>query len=354
MVSLSVFSLIVKFIILCRFPLTSSIADITRVRYDSTVLDVFRTLERTSVKLIKIREDLVFLSQCRDADLFPKFLRFKLPNSKLSRSSDIIRFRRRLLAKEITNKERSLIRLEERVAELHRQLKSMVKYIDYIHYQQVVETTCKKELESFKKVHTNKLLGLRSEAKTTNALLDPDSVITNLSSYQLSDIEKMALARGLSYTLPPAKLKKGSYLANFELLFDRLKSQTFLGSNDDKLYFKNQLRDCAFTSLYNFNHVRKSLSGLPPEEMRALKSLSKNDSIVVMKPDKGTGVIILDLTDYINKVEQIVSDHTKFKVHKSQDLYETSNIYNTGVELKKIGHHNINNSKTVLLKSVIS
>ena len=132
MVSLSVISLIVKFIILCRFPLTSSIADITRVRYDSTVLDVFRTLERTSVKLIKIREDLVFLSQCRDADLFPKFLRFKLPNSKLSRSSDIIRFRRRLLAKEITNKERSLIRLEERVAELHRQLKSMVKYIDYI------------------------------------------------------------------------------------------------------------------------------------------------------------------------------------------------------------------------------
>ena len=90
----------------------------------------------------------------------------------------------------------------------------------------------------------------------------------------------MALARGLSYTLPPAKLKKGSYLANFELLFDRLKSQKFLGNSDDKLYFKNQLRDCAFTSLYNFNHVRKSLSGLPPEEMRALKSLSKNDSIV--------------------------------------------------------------------------
>ena len=53
-------------------------------------------------------------------------------------------------------------------------------------------------------------------------------------------------------------------------------------------------------------------------------SFSKNDSIVVMKPDKGTGVIILDLTDYINKVEQIVSDHTKFKVHKSQDLYKIS------------------------------
>ena len=154
----------------------------------------------------------------------------------------------------------------------------------------------------------------------------------------------MTLARGLNYTLPPAKLKKGSYLANFEVLFDRLKGQLFLGSNDDKLHFKNQLRDYAFSSLYNFKLVRKILCNIPPEEMKALKSLAPNKGVVFMKPDKGTGVVILNMSDYINKVERIVSDQSKFMVHKNQDLYKISRSIETKVRnylcehVKKPGH----------------
>ena len=94
---------------------------------------------------------------------------------------------------------------------------------------------------------------------------------------------------GLQFTLPLLELKKRNYLANFEMLFSRLGEACFLGSNDDKLYFKNKLRDYAFSSLYNFNSIRKHLSNI--------KSLSKNKDIVVMKPDKGTGIAILNTTD---------------------------------------------------------
>ena len=106
------------------------------------------------------------------------------------------------------------------------------------------------------------------------------------------------------------------------MLFSRLGEACFLGSNDDKLYFKNKLRHYAFSSLYNFNSIRKHLSNIPLEELRALKSLSKNKDIVVLKPDKGTGIVIL--MDYVNKMEQIILDETKFRLHKNQDLYSIS------------------------------
>ena len=43
-----------------------------------------------------------------------------------------------------------------------------------------------------------------------------------------------------------------------------------------------------------------------------------------MKPDKGTGIVILDRADYISKMDEITSDTTKFKLAKSQNIYGIS------------------------------
>ena len=90
---------------------------------------------------------------------------------------------------------------------------------------------------------------------------------------------------------------------------------TFFGNNEDRLYFKNKLRDVAFSSMYNLSSSCHKLLNLPKEELRALKELSKNRDIVILKPDKGTGVVILNTEDYVNKAQQIVLDETKFSQH---------------------------------------
>ena len=41
-----------------------------------------------------------------------------------------------------------------------------------------------------------------------------------------------------------------------------------------------------------------------------LKDLSKNNDIVIMKPDKGVGVVILNSIDYKWKMYDILSDMT--------------------------------------------
>ena len=46
---------------------------------------------------------------------------------------------------------------------------------------------------------------------------------------------------------------------------------------------------------------------------RVLRNLRKNKDIVIMKPDKGNGVVILDRKLYNNAIEEIISDSSKFE-----------------------------------------
>jgi hypothetical protein len=44
----------------------------------------------------------------------------------------------------------------------------------------------------------------------------------------------------------------------------------------------------------------------------AFKLLKSNENIVITKPDKGSGIVVLDRSDYITKMDDVLSDHTKF------------------------------------------
>ena len=46
---------------------------------------------------------------------------------------------------------------------------------------------------------------------------------------------------------------------------------------------------------------------------RRLSNLRKNKDIVITKPDKGNGVVILDRKLYHNAIEEIISDTSKFE-----------------------------------------
>ena len=58
--------------------------------------------------------------------------------------------------------------------------------------------------------------------------------------------------------------------------------------------------------------------------MDALRLLSKNKDIIITKPDKGFGIVILNRTDYIENVEAILSYTNKFKLSPNTDVYEIS------------------------------
>ena len=44
-----------------------------------------------------------------------------------------------------------------------------------------------------------------------------------------------------------------------------------------------------------------------------MKKLKKNKDIIILRPDKGNGVVVLDKLAYNNAISDLLSDDTKFK-----------------------------------------
>jgi len=122
---------------------------------------------------------------------------------------------------------------------------------------------------------------------TEDGELEPDKVLFNLSSRVLTEVEKRVLSKGLKFVLPRKKLSFEKHLLTFEKFYRSI-SKFSMCSNDiiDSQIFKNTLREIAFKSFKDFKkNVSRNFSC--EEELAALENLSKDDSIIIARPDKG-------------------------------------------------------------------
>ena len=152
-----------------------------------------------------------------------------------------------------------------------------------------------------------KVKKLQSHDKTINFLKEKRfgkrGVITkniqNLSSHRLSETEAFVLSHGLKFSIPPHPIKREELFSEFESLAGQLKHHEPTSKEEQqRLYAK----------LYDSAHA---YSGIPIDDgdfrMRkectlAYRSITANDSLVVTKPDKGSGVVLLDKADYTAKM----------------------------------------------------
>ena len=84
-------------------------------------------------------------------------------------------------------------------------------------------------------------------------------------------------------------------------------------------FIKTKLKSIALSSFYGYD-IRHMPLNISKAELSALNNLSRNKNIVVMRPDKGNGVVILNRDDYINKVLSILDDPSKFCTLESDVL----------------------------------
>ena len=78
--------------------------------------------------------------------------------------------------------------------------------------------------------------------------------------------------------------------------------------NPRKSQIKAHLSYLANSYFYNYKPSSRIL-----RQHRVLRNLRKNKDIVITKPDKGNGVVILDQTRCNNPTEEIIPDTSKFK-----------------------------------------
>ena len=222
-----VMTIVFLFITRIRFPANRSIVT---SRYERDSLQTMRKFEKANFKRRKLELDLDFLNKCYEQKLTPTFVRFRLPNRNLRQSPAYQRCQMDLLRQEIQDKEGKLHQATRLENNLKRQIRLRVSIIDFAH------------ISSFMLVHNDKLLNkvqlsqerklLKLGFKSLDEGHNPDQVIFNFSSHELTDAEKRLLSKGLSFSIPPKNLNYGDALLPFELLFGPMeKAENISGDN---------------------------------------------------------------------------------------------------------------------------
>ena len=117
------------------------------------------------------------------------------------------------------------------------------------------------------------------------------------------------LSLGPKFCFPSRKTKQLDLEIQFESLFDQLSDLT-PSSHSKVEHFKTTLVNSCYQYL---NHKLNVSQIITKDHKEALDNLRKNQDILICKPDKGTGIVLLDKDDYVTKMNTILNDETKFR-----------------------------------------
>ena len=210
-------ALVILFLLKLRFPRGTQLSTVITRRYGRQGLQLFRRLDKTSIKLKKNEADLKFLKTCKSYEILPKFLYFKLYRRNLLSSKLYRKWQFKLLTIEINHKTKIIKNLEKEKDKLDTELHNSVRFLDYYYFKSFIFKNVCRNNNRTSEIHQKKLKSLG----ITNSLdsLDPNKAIFNHSSRKLSPKEEGLLAYGLNFKLPHFHINFYKHFLSFENLY---------------------------------------------------------------------------------------------------------------------------------------
>lgn len=272
--------------------------------------DVFNYIS-TEKKKEKANLDLKFLLTCKTYNIFPKFLRFKLYKKSLHNRAFYRSWQNQLLDEEIKFKKRRVLELKNDCQKQRNLLYRSLSLFKYFWLSRHVRSTISTFIKSQEKTHERKLqrIGIHTDCQPC----DPSKVIFNLSSKPVPNRIKFLLAFGLDFKLPVWKLHFYDYFLSFEKLIHSI-SRLHLPERFQFQDVTTKLRNVCHKYYHGFKSSKVFSSIFTKDDVNLLKEWSADKSIIVTKPDKGRGVVILDKCKYDEKMFVILADESKFRL----------------------------------------
>ena len=264
-----------------------------------------RNFERTSIRVTKLKLDIVYFERCLNLKLCPKFLMFKPPRLKVyaridNLKAEIIKNQIGLLRKELQTACNKYLKLKSKV-------KSKLTYLEFSILMKRLNRKCRMDSEETKKRHQKKLTNLWITQRTPA----PDCLI-NISDKKLSIEEENSLRLGLKHHILPKRIDEIQIKTQVEQLwqFNKKTISCLIDSNTEA-----NVKDEIKHATHSYLHSAKSVCGARINQNfhSTLKNLKSDPSIKVCSFDKGNGIVILNTNDYFDKLDKIIMDKSKFK-----------------------------------------
>ena len=248
--------------------------------------------------------DLDFLQYCSLNNIVPNFIKFKLYRSSLYHTQLYSDTTRQLLQMEIKLKEKQVDKQLKSYEHMYQLICNNLSIVDLILFKQLFNKNINEYVSLVKGVHHRKLRRLGISIPCFN---NENKTVFNFSKHVLSRREEFLLSFGLDFCLPNYKPSYSKFFLPLELLFHKLRNLPF-STDLSKLQY-----ELSFLAQNTFRSLTKQWTPfMNKDDFNIIKNLAAKEDIIIIRPDKGKGTVVMDKTEYIRKMNAILNDDTKF------------------------------------------
>ena len=228
--------------------------------------------------------------RCHHNKILPKDLQLK-SRIKTERSKIILQRAGKLLLQERIHINHVIRdRLKNSIEQLKGKILESITPEEFHLVEKTHEDSYKKSFDLTKKRHIRKFDELISKNKVTQSVVnitDKKKWVINMSSRQLNHIETDLLAKDLNCSITSKTLPNKDIIATIEDAIKDLEKEE-----------ADTIRAKVSLTLQNSKPPKDNLS---KHELKALKELQSDTSIVILPADKGRSTVILNREDYLEK-----------------------------------------------------
>nr|XP_032511410.1 uncharacterized protein LOC116765884 [Danaus plexippus plexippus] len=281
-------------------------------QYGLEIANRIRRLEYLKTKKAKLLPSLNFLKRCRDHDIIPTCVKIS-PKKDIKHSGRILhQASKRLLCHLIRQHRSDARQLDFEIDVLSYEIEKCLSKTDW---QKCFDIINKREqftynqlknnkINKFKKL-TEKIKSCNSNGNNYNINLSRATqtsvTVVNLSKQTLDKETVEILKKGLNFAPVPSKLPFEDIICNVE---------ECLHKNHVTREESEAIRQDVSYVLRRSKLPRQNISR---QESVALKQLRNNEDLTVLRADKGNATVIMDTSDYDNKIIEILSDNSIYK-----------------------------------------
>ena len=126
--------------------------------------------------------------------------------------------------------------------------------------------------------------------------------VRNISSRPLDKTETRVLSYGLKHSVTPKRIPTESIVSSVEAVLSRQRDL----SESAKDNIRSRIASTVQSASIPDNNLTK-------DEQQALKRLKNDNDIVILPADKGRVIVVMDKTDYFDKMDALVNDKQTYE-----------------------------------------
>jgi hypothetical protein len=274
-------------------------------------LQMIRKLEKAHIKTVTHLNKITFYKRCKQTDVIPKGMQIKMtPREKsrtdLAKSAHILEIKR--LNSELNSSYALVKLLNAQIQNLESTLQLEIPQL-LPSIKILIANKCERTRIKTKTRHISKIskltthLSKRDEDEVLRILKVTPKCVENLSSKTLTNAELATLSMGHNFAIP----QRDSNKATLEMIIHVEKIISGIDTDDcsqqRKDTVRNEVHHTLKTSIQKNDHPKIS-----KWMATSLRSLNNDTSIVITKADKGNMAVILDKSEYDQKMISLIND----------------------------------------------